>query len=61
MPDNRTSFEDEPDPAHKRHLLRLWLMLDGLRPLTSDVHACKGTTGILGHAGSSMYHRGHAI
>jgi hypothetical protein len=58
---NRTSFEDSPDPAPKRHLLRLWLMLDGLRPLTSDVHAYKGTTGILGHVGSSTYYRGHAI
>jgi hypothetical protein len=58
---NRTSFEDAPDPARKRHLLRLWLMLDGLRPLTPDVHAYKGTTGILGHEGSSTYYRGHAI
>jgi hypothetical protein len=58
---NRTSFEDDPDPARKRHLLRLWLMLDGLRPLASDVHAYKGTTGILGHEGSSTYYRGHAI
>src|SRR5262249_20280079 len=24
---NRTAFEDHPDPARKRHLLRLWLML----------------------------------
>jgi hypothetical protein len=58
---NRTSFEDDPDPARKRHLLRLWLMLDGLRPLASDVHAYKGTTGILGHEGSSTYYRGQAI
>jgi hypothetical protein len=58
---NRTGFEDDPDPARKRHLLRLWLMLDGRRPLVPDVHAYKGTTGILGHAGSSTYYRGNAI
>jgi hypothetical protein len=58
---NRTSFEDGPDPARKRHLLRLWLMLDGRRPLTPDVHAYKGTAGILGHEGSSTYYRGNAI
>jgi hypothetical protein len=58
---NRTSFEDHPDPARKRHLLRLWLMLDGGRPLTADIHAYKGTRGILGHPGSSTYYRGNAI
>lgn len=25
---SRTAYEDDPDPAHKRHLLRLWLSLD---------------------------------
>jgi Taurine catabolism dioxygenase TauD, TfdA family len=58
---NRTSFEDDGCAGRQRHLLRLWLMLDGLRPLTPDVHAYKGTTGILGHEGSSTYYRGHAI
>ena len=58
---NRTSFEDDPDPARKRHLLRLWLMLDGVRPLTPEVHAYKGTTGIVGHEGTSTYYRGNAI
>jgi hypothetical protein len=58
---NRTSFEDDGCLATKRHLLRLWLMLDGVRPLTPDVHAYKGTSGILGHEGSSTYYRGHAI
>ncbi|MBA2592689.1 MAG: TauD/TfdA family dioxygenase [Gammaproteobacteria bacterium] len=48
---NRTSFDDDGCAGHKRHLLRLWLMLDGLRPLTPDVHAYKGTTGILGPRG----------
>ena len=58
---NRTSFEDDPDPARKRHLLRLWLMLDGQRPLAPEVHAYKGTTGIVGHGDSSTYYRGNAI
>jgi len=58
---NRTSFEDDPDPARKRHLLRLWLMLDGGRPLAPEVHAYKGTTGIVGHGDSSTYYRGNAI
>jgi hypothetical protein len=58
---NRTSFEDDPDPARKRHLLRLWLMLDGARPLAPEVHAYKGTTGIVGHEGTSTYYRGNAI
>jgi Taurine catabolism dioxygenase TauD, TfdA family len=58
---NRTSFEDDPNPARKRHLLRLWLMLDGARPLVPEVHAYKGTTGIVGHEGTTTYYRGNAI
>ncbi len=30
---DRTSFEDWPDEAQKRHLLRLWLAIPGDRPL----------------------------
>lgn len=30
---DRTGFEDWPDPAHRRHLLRLWLSIPGDRPL----------------------------
>lgn len=30
---DRTAFEDWPDPARRRHLLRLWLALPGDRPL----------------------------
>ena len=29
----RTAFEDPPDPAHRRHLLRLWLTIPNGRPL----------------------------
>jgi len=30
---DRTGFTDWPDPAHRRHLLRLWLSMPGDRPL----------------------------
>jgi len=30
---DRTGFRDWPEPAHRRHLLRLWLSLPGDRPL----------------------------
>lgn len=30
---DRTAFEDRPEPARKRHLLRLWLAAPGARPL----------------------------
>jgi hypothetical protein len=30
---SRTAFEDTPDPAHKRHLFRLWLATPDGRPL----------------------------
>lgn len=58
---NRTSFEDHPDPARKRHLLRLWLMLDGVRPLAPAVHAYKGTRGIVGRDGGTTYYTGEAL
>ena len=29
----RTEFEDAPDPAHRRHMLRLWLTIPNGRPL----------------------------
>jgi len=58
---NRTAFEDDPDPARKRHLLRLWLMLDGRRPLAPAVHAYKGTQGIVGRGERSTYYTGAAL
>lgn len=57
---NRTSFEDDPDPARQRHLLRLWLMLDGVRPLAPAVHAYKGTAGIQSREDGSTYYTGEA-
>jgi hypothetical protein len=58
---NRTAFEDDPDARRKRHLLRLWLMLDGRRPLVSAVHAYKGTQGITGRGARSTYYTGGAL
>ena len=58
---NRTAFEDAPEPDRKRHLLRLWLMLDGARPLAPAVHAYKGTRGIVGRDGGTTYYRGEAL
>ncbi len=58
---NRTAFEDGPDPARKRHLLRLWLMLDGRRPLAPAVHAYKGTRGIVGRGDRSTYYTGASL
>jgi len=58
---NRTAFEDDPDPARKRHLLRLWLMLDGRRPLAPAVHAYKGTQGIAERSERSTYYTGAAL
>lgn len=58
---NRTSFEDDPDPELRRHLLRLWLMLDGARPLAPAVHAYKGTVGIQSREDQTTYYTGTAI
>ena len=58
---NRTAFEDHPEPARRRHLLRLWLMLDGRRPLSPAVHAYKGTRGIVGRGEPSTYYTGAAL
>lgn len=33
----RSQYEDWPEPERKRHLLRLWLDLDGARPLEEEV------------------------
>jgi hypothetical protein len=47
---DRTSFEDWPDPAQKRHLLRLWLSIPGDRPLP-EVFASKFGTVEIGNRG----------
>ena len=33
----RTRYEDWPDEERKRHLLRLWLCFDGVRPIHEDI------------------------
>lgn len=33
---SRSAFEDHDEPAHKRHLLRLWLVMYDGRPLAAD-------------------------
>ncbi len=58
---NRTGFEDYPESERKRHLLRLWLMMDGVRPLAPAVHAYKGTAGIQHRADGSTYYQGDAV
>jgi hypothetical protein len=58
---DRTAFEDGPDPARKRHLLRLWLMLDGRRPLAPAVLAYKGALGIVGQGARSTVYHGAAL
>lgn len=51
----RTAFEDSPDPAMKRLLLRLWLRQDD-RPMTSGVLLHKGTAGIEKRSGKGTYY-----
>ena len=50
----RTAFEDSPDRAKKRHLLRLWLRED-TRPAAPGVLAHKGE-GILPQEGKGTYY-----
>jgi hypothetical protein len=42
---SRMSYEDHPDPAKRRHLLRLWLKVDGLRRLDPRFVEYDETTG----------------
>ena len=51
----RTGFEDFPDPAKRRHLLRLWLREDG-RPAADGVIAHKGEDGILARQNKGTYY-----
>lgn len=51
----RTAFEDSPDPAKKRLMLRLWLRQDN-RPMTSGVLLHKGTAGIEKRDGKGTYY-----
>jgi len=51
----RTGFEDSPDPAQKRRLLRLWLREDG-RPAAPGVIAHKGADGIGAQQNEGTYY-----
>jgi len=57
---HRTGFEDGPDPAAKRLLLRLWLMAPDDWPLGPAHHAYKGR-GIAERADHSTYYDGRAL
>ena len=43
---DRTAFEDGPDVARKRHLMRLWLAVPGARPLPPAFAARYGSVEI---------------
>ncbi len=53
---SRTQFEDSPDPALKRHLLRLWLRQDD-RPASKGVLMHKGKSGIEKQEGKGTYYQ----
>jgi hypothetical protein len=50
---DRTSFVDWPDPARRRHLLRLWLAAAGARPLPATFAQRYGSV-IVGDRGGIM-------
>lgn len=51
----RTAFEDSPNPAERRHILRLWLREDN-RPAAPGVFVHKGE-GILPQKGKGTYYK----
>jgi hypothetical protein len=53
----RTEFTDSGDPAHSRHLLRLWLMDEDL-PAVDAVRAHKSFVGIEKLEGRDTYYQG---
>lgn len=53
----RNAFEDHPDPALRRHLMRLWLMEDG-RPAVEGARLHKGSGGITPQDGQGTYYAG---
>jgi len=42
---SRTEYEDSPEPGRERHMLRLWLKVDGIRPLDDAQIDLDGATG----------------
>jgi hypothetical protein len=53
---DRTSFEDWPDEAEKRHLLRLWLAIPGDRPLPEIFASRFGSVEIGNRGGITVSH-----
>jgi hypothetical protein len=54
---NRTSFEDSPVEAEKRHLMRLWLVAHEPRPVCDTLRIYEGR-GIQKQEGKSTYFDG---
>ncbi len=54
----RTGFEDDDDPAKKRHLLRLWLSAHEPRPVVQGVRRYDLHKGIAVQAGQTTYYTG---
>ena len=52
---DRTAFTDWPDPARRRHLLRLWLAASGARPLP-EVFAQRYGSVAIGDRGGIIVH-----
>jgi len=52
---DRTGFLDWPDPAQRRHLMRLWLSIDGDRPLPACFEERYGSVEI-GNRGGIITH-----
>jgi hypothetical protein len=42
---SRTAYEDWPEPGRERHMLRLWLKVDGIRPLDDGLIDLDPATG----------------
>jgi len=51
---DRTAYEDSPDPAEKRHLLRLWLAAPDARPLPEAYAAWYGSIEIGNRGGITV-------
>lgn len=53
---DRTAFTDWPDPTQRRHLMRLWLSLDGDRPLPDSFRQRYGSIEIGNRGGIITKH-----
>lgn len=57
----RSAFEEQPEPALRRHLLRLWLKCPGERPLHEALVRYYGPDGIVPSADGGTYYTGKAL